>query len=126
MAYQKIKPHKMTEVELRKIWKDEYCDQEIQTFDDIEVLFFEEMFDHVFFESLNRKVNDKSILSFNRLEKIYWIKDTLNDPTAILKMGWDRKKKQYYDNRRVAIVKGNFVVVIILTGLLKADRKSVV
>jgi hypothetical protein len=79
------------------------------------------MFDHVFFESANRRAKDKSILSFNRLEKIYWIKDTLSDREAILKKGWDSVKKSYFENRRVAIVKGNFVVIIALTGYLKAN-----
>lgn len=121
MDYKKIKPHKMSEQELRQIWKEEYCDQKIFTFDKVEVLFFEESFDHVFYESANRKAKDKSILSFNRLEKIYWIKDTLEDPTAILKKGWDRRKKKYYTDRRVAIVKGNYVVIIVFTGFLKAN-----
>lgn len=121
MAYKKVKSHKMTEEEFRRIWKEEYCDQEVHTFDNVEVLFFEEMFDHVFYESANRKMKDKSILSFNRLEKIYWIKDTLKDPEAILKKGWNRKRKQYFEDRRVAIVKGNFVVIIVFTGVLKAN-----
>lgn len=49
-----------------------------------------------------------------------WIKETLQDKTAILKKGWDKKKKKYYQDRRVAIVKGNYVVIIRFTGKLKA------
>ena len=78
------------------------------------------MFDHCFFESANRQEKDKSILSLNRLEKMLWIKDTLQDATAILKKGWDNYHKNYYVNRRVAIVKGNYVVIIRFTGILKA------
>lgn len=120
MDYKKIKPHKMTEQELRKIWEEEYCDQEIFTFDKVLVKFYPEMFDHAFYEKSDVNSSDKTIFSLNRAEKIFWIKDTLQDPQAILKKGWDKKKKEYYKNRRVAIVKGNYVVVIRFTGLLKA------
>jgi hypothetical protein len=54
------------------------------------------------------------------LEKILWIKDTLEDPTAMLKQGWDRDSKTYDNERRVALVKNNYVVIIRFTGLLKA------
>ena len=112
MAYKKIKSFKYTEEELREIWSVEYCNKPIITFDDIEVKFFSSMFDHCFYESDNRKEKDKSILSLNRLEKIYWIKDTLLDPASIRKKGWDRNKKTYTDSSRVNLVKGNYIVVI--------------
>lgn len=121
MAYEKIKSYLISEADFRRMWRQEYCEREIFTFDSIRVLFFEDMFDHVFFESKNRKANDKSILSLNRLEKFYWIKDALNDPEAILKAGWDKKKKDYFKDRRVAIVKGNYVVIIVFTGYKKAN-----
>ena len=72
------------------------------------------MFDHAFFESADRKAKDKSILSLNRCEKMLWIKDALEDPDAILKKGWDAKKKSYDGSRRVALVKANFVVILLL------------
>ncbi|MFN6087093.1 MAG: hypothetical protein ACK476_19460, partial [Fluviicola sp.] len=78
------------------------------------------MFDHCFYESSSRKSKDKSILSLNRLEKMLWIKDTLQDETAILKKGWDSKTKTYFKDRRVAIIKNNYVVIIRFTGKLKA------
>ena len=113
----------MTEEELRNLWKEEYCDPNnpIHTFDKVLVKFHERMFDHCFYESNNRKAKDKSILSLNRLEKMLWIKETLQDPEAILKKGWDRDKKSYDNTRRVAFVKGNYVVVIRFTGVLKAS-----
>lgn len=124
MEYKKLKPHLLAEefreLEMRKIWKEEYCLADIETFDGVKVKFYEDMFDHCFFESDNRKKKDKSILSLNRLEKMLWIKDTLQDGTAILKKGWDTKEKEYYKDRRVAIVKNNYVVIIRFTGLLKA------
>lgn len=122
MEYKRIKSHKMNEPDLRKLWKDEYCDRSIpiHTFDQVRVAFFESNFDHVFFESANRKFRDKSILSLNRLEKMLWIKDTLKDPDAIVKQGWDRDNKNYDNVRRVALVRNNYVVIIRFTGLLKA------
>jgi len=120
MAYKKIKPYTLSEKDLRKIWREEYCEQVIYTFDKVLVKFYEDMFDHVFFESSNRKIKDKTILSLNRLEKIYWIKDALQDPDAVLKKAWDSDKKDYFKDRRAAIVKGNYVVIIRFTGLLKA------
>ena len=110
----------MGEKELRDIWRIEYCEQEVRTFDQIRVQFYESMFDHCFYESANRKAKDKSILSLNRLEKIYWIKDALMDPEAELKIGWDSKSKSYNKSRRVTLVKGNYVVVILLFGEKKA------
>ncbi|MBC8554018.1 MAG: hypothetical protein H8D23_30780 [Candidatus Brocadiales bacterium] len=114
MSYKKIKSHKLTEEELRGIWKTTYCDEEkpIFTFDSIHVIFRESMFDHVFYESHDRKRRDKSIFSLNRCQKILWIKDTLEDSTAILKQGWDRDAKKYIKNRRVAFVKNNYIVII--------------
>ena len=120
MVFKKIKPQLLSEVDLRKIWRDEYCEQDIFTFDKVQVKFYEDMFDHAFFESADRVEKDKSVLSFNRLDKIHWIKETLNDKDTILKKGWDTKNKVYFNNRRVAVVKGNYVVIIRFTGLLKA------
>lgn len=120
MVYKKIKPYEMTEEALREIWRIEYCESKIQTFDGIEVKFFSQMFDHCFYESENRKEKDKSILSYNRLEKIYWIKAALQDPDAVLKIGWDGKSKSYNNSRRVTLVKGNYIVIIVIFGPNKA------
>lgn len=122
MNYKKIKSYQLTEIQLRQIWADEYCDKTkpIITFDAIQVSFYPNMFDHCFYESANRKARDKSLLSLNRLEKILWIKDTLQDSTALLKQGWDRDVKRYSNDRRVALVKNNYIVIIRLTGNKKA------
>lgn len=120
MSYKKIKPQNLSEDELKEIWRIEYCQAVIKTFDGLIVQFFPEMFDHCFYESYNRKAKDKSILSFNRLEKIYWIKDTLEDAEAVLKIGWDKKTKSYDNSRRVALVKGNYIVVIAIFSKTKA------
>lgn len=120
MAYQKIKSYLMTEYELRQLWSDTYCKAPILTFDEIMVKFYDDMFDHVFFESQNHKSSDKSIFSLNRCQKMLWIKDTLKDPKSILKQGWDKKTKNYDSYRRVALVKGNYVVVIQIYAIKKA------
>lgn len=105
-----------TEDEYRQIFEETYCKHEnpIITFDGIRVKFFPDMFDHAFFESADWKKKDKSNFSVNRAENIYWIKDTLEDPNAILKAGYIKKSKSYTNSRRVAIVKGNYIVVILI------------
>jgi hypothetical protein len=128
MAYSKLKPHKMDEAtretELRKLWKETYCDlaKPIYTFDNILVKFYEDMFDHCFFESFDNIAKDKSILSLNRLEKLLWIKETLADTTSLLKQGWDKNKKKYVANRRVTLVKGNYIVIISINRLKTQAR----
>lgn len=117
MAYRRIKSYNLTKLELKQIFIDVYCNPEnpIYTFDGIEVQFHEDMFNHAFYESADRIQGDKSILSLNRCEKIYWIRDTLEDPEAILKQGWNKRSKSYANSRRVAVVKGNYLVVIRFT-----------
>ena len=117
MAYKKIKSYQLSEAEMRELWRVEYCSQQIFTCDGVRVQFYDNMFDHCFFESANRVEKDKSVISLNRLEKMLWIKDTLQDPDAILKKGWDNTNKEYFEDRRVAIVKGNYVVIIRFIGL---------
>lgn len=120
MAYKKIKSYNYTEDELRIIWSNTYCEKPILTFDKIEVQFYSDMFDHCFYESENRREKDKSILSLNRLERIYWIKEALEDPDTIRKQGWNSKRKQYDSKRRVTLVKGNYIVVIVIYAEKKA------
>lgn len=120
MVYKKIKSYQLSEAEMRKIWVHEYCQEEIETFDGVMVKFYADMFDHIFYESRDRIEKDKSILSLNRLEKMLWIKEVLQDSSAILKKGWNAKDKEYYKDRRVAIIRNNYVVIIRFTGMLKA------
>lgn len=49
-----------------------------------------------------------------------WIKSTLLDPTATLKQGWDRDKKVYVKDRRLALIKDNYVVIIRFVSSKKA------
>ncbi len=120
MSYVKIRPYNLSEEVLRKMWSETYCSKPIVTFDQIEVRFYSNMFDHCFYESADRRKGDKSILSYNRLEKFFWIKDALEDPDSVLKKGWNSKTKSYDDSRRVTLVKGNYIVVILIYQKKKA------
>ncbi|BBL00837.1 hypothetical protein A3BBH6_10730 [Alistipes onderdonkii subsp. vulgaris] len=123
--YQKIVVCNFTEEELREIWRDTYCYKVIKTHDGIRVHFYESNFDHAFYESSKRnqsrnKKKSKDILSSERLSRILWIKDVLEDPTAKMYVGFDNKTKRYDRTKRVAVAKGNYVVVI----QIYAERKA--
>ena len=98
-----------TEQEYRVHFERVYCQGTIRTFDDIEVRFRKAMFDHCFFESLRWR---DDTFSPRRAERIDWIKAALEDPNAELRLGWDNEKKRPANDRRVAIVVGNYVVII--------------
>ncbi len=100
---------------LRKIWHDEYCTQSIFTFDGIRVHFYDDNFDHAFYESSTRNYQNKSkengykdCLSAARLEKMLWIKDVLMDKDAELYCGYDKKTASYKKSTRVSVVKGDY------------------
>lgn len=116
MAYPPL-VHYQTEQEYRDHFERVYCRGTIQTFDGIEVRFQRRMFDHCFFESVNTKDDTFSIV---RSERVDWIKVALEDPNAEHRVGWDNVRKRAATNRRVAIVMGNYVVIIRIRGS-KAD-----
>jgi hypothetical protein len=106
--------------EYRAHYERVYCEGPITTFDGIAVRFRKEGFDHCFFESTKRdKVKDA--FSQARAERIDWIKATLRDPDAELFAGWDRERKRYDCTHRVALVVGDYVVVIRLKGAKSAQ-----
>ena len=112
--YKLIVASNYTEGQFRDMWQAAYCKQHIVTFDGIRVHFYDSNFDHAFFETTDRRENapKKDSLSLRRLARFYWIKDVLHDPTAELYEGYDKKSKSYTRNKRVAVVKDNYVVVI--------------
>lgn len=110
--------HYGTEQEYRSHFERVYCQGTISTFDGIEVRFRRRMFDHCFFESV---VIKDDTFSSRRAERIDWIMATLQDASAELRVGWDNQKKMPANDRRVAIVKGDYVVVIRLDGTAKAE-----
>ena len=105
----------LTAAQYREHFERTYCCGPVDTFDGIAVRFRRRDFNHAFFESSSPKHKD-DLFSIQRAEHIDWIKATLQDPDADLYVGYDNKKKRTVHNRRVAIVKGCYVVIIALTG----------
>lgn len=103
--------------EYRDHFKNKYCvfNGPVITFDSIAVYFYEDMFDHAFYESSNYRGN-KDTFSSERAERIDWIEFVLKDDTAELYVGYNNKTKSYGNSRRVAIInQDDYVVVIQLT-----------
>lgn len=119
MAYPPL-VHYQTEDEYRTHFEQVYCNGPITTFDNIQVRFRKRQFDHCFFESVNTK---DDTFSPDRAERIDWIKAALEDPDAEHRVGWDNIKKRPANDRRVAIVVNNYVVII---RLYRADRAEFV
>lgn len=98
--------------EYKEHFINKYCKDIIKTFDSFEVKFYEDMFEHAFFESSDRR-GSKDIFSLKRAERIDWIEDVLKDKDAEIYMGYDSKNKRNDWNRRVTIInEDNYVVVI--------------
>ena len=109
-----------TDNEYRVHYERVYCRGPIRTFDNIEVRFHKNRFDHCFFESTRRN-QKKDKFSTLRAERIDWIKAALQDRNAELYVGWDKTRKRYDNSHRVTLVDRDYVVVIRLTGHGKAN-----
>ena len=119
MAYPSLVSYR-TVGEYRAHFERVYCQGPVTTFDGIAVRFRKNRFDHCFYESSQRN-QAKDTFSTPRAEHIDWIKAALEDPNAELHVGWDGKKKRYDSSHRVALVVGDYVVVIRLSGNQKAQ-----
>jgi|ERR1039458_10364725 hypothetical protein len=97
-----------------------YCAGPISTFDGIMVRFNKRDFLHLFYESSDRS-GAKDVFSTRRAARIDWIKTALQDPNADVVQGWDNIKKTHTPDRRVCIVSGNYVVIIRITDVDKAN-----
>lgn len=97
----------------RKHFEKVYCKGPIITFDGIPVQFRKRDFNHAFYETVKTKDDTFSPV---RAERIDWIQAALQDPNSARYVGWDSKKKRYNKKRRVALVQGNYVVVIAISG----------
>lgn len=117
MAYPPLVQYQ-TEQEYREHFERVYCHGSIQTFDSIMVRFCKHQFYHCFFESVYSK---DDTFSPQRAERIDWIKAALDDGNAELRLGWDNKKKRAANDRRVAIVVGNYVVIIRIYRVNRAE-----
>lgn len=120
MAYPPL-VHYETAQEYRSHFERVYCAGPVSSFDGIAVRFQKTDFHHCFYESGNRD-GVKDTFSPLRAERIDWIKAALEDGAALLFVGWDRKKRRYNQDRRVALVMGNYVVVIRFLNNQKAAR----
>ncbi len=108
-----------SEAEYEQHFYGKYCKGPVITFDGISVRFRKLDFKHCFYES-SRRDRIKDRFSIDRAERIDWIKKTLEDPEAILKTGWNRDSKRYDYKKRVAVVSGDYVVVIGIISSKKA------
>lgn len=97
-----------------------YCSEPITTFDGIKVRFRKSRFMHDFYESSSRRNPKKDIFSQARAQRIDWIKKVLQDPNADLFQGWDKNRKRYDAQCRVALVADEYIVVVRLTSSKKA------
>ena len=114
MSYQQLIKYSTVE-EYREHYKEKYCKAPIESFDNLQIYFYEDRFDHAFYESSNYK-GSKDIFSIKRAERIDWIERVLKDTTAELFIGYDSLQKNYNNTRRVAIINDDdYVVVIQLT-----------
>ena len=124
--YKQIVVRNYTEEQLRELWRQEYCQQEIFTHDGIRVKFFDNNFDHAFYESSIRnqsqnKKKVKDVFSPVRASRMLWIKDVLADPNADMYVGYDNKKRKLDKSKRVSIIKDNYVVIIEVRDNKKAN-----
>ena len=101
-----------TEDEYRQHFYQKYCQGRIITFDGILVSFNTRDFNHAFYESSGSIQPTKDKFSLFRAQRIDWIEKALLDKNAILKVGWNSKKKQFDQTRRVTLANRNYVVVI--------------
>ena len=107
-----------SEDDYRAHYEKVYCGGPIVTFDGIKVRFRKNRFKHSFSETV---VAEDDTFSMKRAERIDWIRAALQDSSAELHQGWDKDRKRVDPSRRVAVVQGNYVVVIQMTGGRKAD-----
>lgn len=99
--------------EYRNYFKDNYCTNGVITHQGILVKFYEDMFDHAFYERKNRKDKNKTIFSIKRSQRISWIKEVLQDPTINIYQGWDSKRRCYDSKSKVSLVTSDGYVVVI-------------
>lgn len=114
----------VTAAEYRAHYERVYCRGRVFTFDGVRVHFSPSRFKHAFFES-PRRDGAKDRFSPARAERIDWIKATLESPDAELFQGWDKSRRRHDGTYRVAVVYGDFVVVLAMSltqdGALKGN-----
>ena len=116
--------HYLTEDEYKTHYINKYCRAAVWTYDNYEVHFDRNRFEHAFYRSSQRdKVKD--CFSQERAERIDWIQHTLQDPASVLRIGYDNTRKRNDKDYRVAVVMGNYVVIIRFVNIAKRKAKFV-
>ena len=62
-----------TPEDYKKYYVEKYCKKGLQTFDGIKVKFYEDQFEHAFYESSNKIKRNKDVFSVDRALRIDWI-----------------------------------------------------
>lgn len=109
-----------TEAEYLNYYREEYCRKGVVAFDGIRVYFREHRFLHAFYESSNRD-GKKDTFSRMRVQRMNWIRATLQNTGSVLFQGWDKRNRRYDPGRRVCIVYEDFIVVLEMR--LKKNRE---
>lgn len=104
-----------TVAEYKAHYEKHYQRGTIVTFDGIRVYFKSQKFGHAFYENSQRRKGPKDEFSYERAQRMDWVKATLEHPNAKIYQGWNKKDKVHEANRRVSVVCENFVVVIELS-----------
>lgn len=102
------------EAAYRQYFIKNYCHKSRFTFDNLEVRFFPDMFDHAFYKRSSKTwTGKKDTLDLKRCERMPWIAFTLNDNSITPLQGYDHARRCYDGRRRVALLTPqNYVVVI--------------
>lgn len=104
-----------TVVEYRCHYEQYYQRGNIVTFDGMRVYFNPQKFGHAFYENSQRRKGPKDKFSFERAQRMDWIKSTLEHPGAELYMGWNKEEKCHEEDRRVSMIYEDFAVIIELS-----------
>lgn len=102
-----------TETEYRQLFNETYCESSIITHQNLAVSFYPEMFDHAFFSRSDRRSDVKDVFDQDRVQRILWIKDVLQDSSIPIYQGYNTKKKKPEPRAKVSLLTPDGYVVII-------------
>jgi len=104
-----------TEAKYKRYFIDNYCTPSpIATWDSLPVMFYPDMFEHAFYKrSAKQWEAKKTIVDWDRCQRMSWIKDVLMDSSIVPRQGYDKAVGKNDNSRRVALVsKERYIVVI--------------
>lgn len=106
-----------SEEKYRQHYIENYCQPcPIYTFDNIPVMFYEDVFTHAFYKRTHKSRDaEKDCFCNERGERMDWIKHVLQDPDITHRKGYVQKNQSYVNNRRVTfLTEENYLVVIMI------------